>query len=125
MRKDAKQKKHIMIVDDNSDILNTLGIVMTELGFTTTLVEDSRNVLAEINKKKPDLIFLDLIMQHMDGEEVLRVLKKDIKFNKIPVILLSASNTIEDVALNNDVAGFIKKPFDLDNLDSIISKILY
>ncbi len=69
-------KPHIMIVDDDDDILVTLNAVLEAEGYETTLARGGAEALELADKKKPDLALLDIMMPDMDGHEVLRRLKE-------------------------------------------------
>lgn len=116
--------KQIAIIDDDQTILSALEIVLSDFGYKVKTISDSQKAVLKLMEFKPDLIFLDLIMPVMDGEEVLKNLKLNKFLKNIPVILLSASSTIEDVAARHNVAGYIKKPFDIDQIYSLINSRL-
>ena len=116
-----KGNKRILVVDDDSAVLNTLGIVLRDFGYEVSLIDDGTKVVNEISKNPPGLLLLDLIMQLMDGDEILKEIKSNQAMKDIPVIIISASNTIEEVALKHGVNGYLKKPFDLEELYNLVS----
>lgn len=113
--------KQIAIIDDDQAILSALEIVLSDFGYKVKAISDSQKALVQLVEYKPDLIFLDLIMPVMDGEEVLKNLKLNKILKDIPVILLSASSTIEAVAARHNVAGYLRKPFDIDQIYSLVN----
>lgn len=121
MKKNKNNEKTIVVVDDDESILSALKIVLMEFGFNVNAVSDSKRAINEIRISKPHLIFLDLIMPNLDGEDILMLLKSEMELSTIPVILLSASNTLEEVAIRHKTAGFLKKPFDIDYLHKLIT----
>jgi len=74
---------------------------------------------------KPDLILLDLNMPRKDGREALEEIKADPHLRHIPVVVLTTSQTEEDILRSYDIgaAGFITKPVTLDGLVNIIKKL--
>ncbi|KKR31798.1 MAG: Response regulator receiver protein [Candidatus Gottesmanbacteria bacterium GW2011_GWC2_39_8] len=117
-------KKHIFIVDDDTAILEVLKIILEDKGYETTLVSDSEMLLASLNKKVPDLILLDIWLSGLDGQQIVRKLKKTEKVSKIPVIMISASNEGEQLAKESGADDFIAKPFEIDHLVNIVQKNL-
>ena len=108
----------ILIVDDESNIRQTLSRAFQSHGHTITLAEDGREGLDLARRSPPDLILLDLSMPRMDGIEVLTSLKNDNELSDIPVIILTAqanqSKIIE--CLDAGANDYIVKPFSLQEL---------
>ncbi|MBN1116197.1 MAG: response regulator [Bacteroidales bacterium] len=115
----------ILIIDDNNDICSYL----------ETLLKDNYNVTTETNPLKgmdkileilPDIIISDVMMPEMDGFELCKKIKTDIRFSHIPVILLTAKATTENRIAGFDIGAdeYIYKPFDEDLLRSRIRNLL-
>ena len=77
------------------------------------------------NIKKPELIMLDLNLPKKNGQEVLKEIKNNPKFQMIPVIILTTSSAEEDIieTYKNHVNAYITKPFNLDKLIDIVKAI--
>lgn len=80
----------ILIVDDEEDIRSYLLLILEAEGFSVRAVPGALEALLEIQKQKPDLILLDLMMPQINGEELCRILRKDPGFFDIHIIILSA-----------------------------------
>ena len=76
-------------------------------------------------KQIPDLILLDLNLPKWDGREVLKEIKNDLHFKRIPVVVLTTSNAGADILNSYDLHAncFINKPIDFDDFFNIIHKI--
>ena len=115
-------KVKILVVDDIP--LNVLLVkkMLQPLGFTTDEAEDGIVALEKIVSQKPDLILLDLMMPRMDGFEVLRRLRADATTKSIPVIILSALNSNDDVAkgIAMGAEDYITKPIIMERLQTSV-----
>ncbi|MBO5587035.1 MAG: response regulator [Prevotella sp.] len=96
------------------------------MGFDTSEAEDGVVAMEKIEADKPDLILLDLMMPRMDGFEVLRRLRASDDTKSIPVIILSALNSNDDVAkgISMGAEDYITKPIIMDRLQSSVIKQL-
>jgi putative two-component system response regulator len=120
--------KKIMVVDDESDHTRTVKQVLESSGdkYKVICVDSGEKCLELLEKDQiPDLILLDIRMPEMSGWLVLDKLKENASWEKIPIILLTART--DELAEN---AGgflgddFIVKPYDIDDLEKRIDKIL-
>ena len=120
------KKVKILVVDDIP--LNVLLVkkMLQPLGFETSEAEDGVVAMEKIEADKPDLILLDLMMPRMDGFEVLRHLRANEETKSIPVIILSALNSNDDVAkgISMGAEDYITKPIIMDRLQSSVIKQL-
>ena len=118
-------KHSILVVDDNR---TNLQIVREVLGdtFTLQLANSGRMALRFVQKKKPDLILLDLMMPEMDGKETFEALQRDPGCRGIPVIFLTANqDTKEEVeCLKMGALDFILKPIIPEVLERRISRTI-
>ncbi len=103
----------ILVVDDNRQNLQVIGEILENAGYETTFAPSGLHALSRVETAKPDLILLDLMMPEMNGLEVCEILKKDSKFQEIPIIFLTASNEVENLleAFKKGAADYITKPF--------------
>lgn len=107
--------KMVLIVDDEFDIAYALGSVFEEEGFEVRSCSNGRECLEELERGCPDLLMLDLMMPIMGGPEVLKVIRKDPRFARLPVILMSAVNPTESQE-EYGWQAFLQKPFTLPAL---------
>ena len=85
-------KKTILIVDDEPDILRLTSLRLKKLSFEVITAVDGREAICVIKSKKPDLILLDLALPLLTGDEVCRKIKNNEKLKHIPIILFTASS---------------------------------
>src|SRR5579859_669099 len=83
-------QQKILVVDDETDVIDMLVINLRAAGFLVLAVEDGAAALAKARTELPTLIILDLMLPRMSGLEVCKVLKSDIATRHIPVIMLTA-----------------------------------
>ena len=99
-------------------------LARTNVGILTAT--NGENALEIVRKQKPELVLLDIHMPVMDGMEVLKEIKADPELEKIPVIMVSAYTSAEDIerSMSLGASGFIKKPVIMDNLISSVKSEL-
>ena len=104
----------ILIVDDEPDIAESLGVMLSKRGYGTLFAQSGDEGLAKARQERPDLIILDVMMPVMDGFEACRLLKKSPDTRSIPVLLLTAMNQVEDKVkgLEAGADDFVTKPFN-------------
>jgi two-component system, cell cycle response regulator DivK len=105
----------ILIVDDSSTNLVLLEAILQEEGYKTFTAFNAKEAFASISKYKPDLILLDLLMPQVSGFDILERLKSDLSTSEIPVVIVSAVNTKENIELCKDLGAtdFYSKPIDI------------
>ncbi len=108
----------ILLVDDEIDILNTVGWRLAQEGFFVLTSEDSEEGLRIAEEQLPDLILLDIMMPRMKGRDVCARLKANPRTAHIPVIFLTALGLADHIKAGMDLGAedYIVKPFDLDEL---------
>jgi len=111
-------KPILLVEDDNVDVM-TVKRALKDLRVTNQLVptgdgEEAINYLRTESNTKPCVILLDLNMPKMDGAEFLRILKADEALRKIPVVMLTTSNSEQDVVQSFELgaAGYMVKSVD-------------
>jgi DNA-binding response OmpR family regulator len=114
----------ILVIEDDEDIQNVLVYILQEDGHE---VISSLNVLtlAEVEAMSPDIILLDQwLRKNEKGSAWCKKLKANLPTVSIPVLMLSAFTPIEQVVLEACADGYIKKPFDINELCLQINKTL-
>jgi DNA-binding response OmpR family regulator len=120
------QKKKILIVDDERDIVKGLMIRLQGAGYEVTTAFDGAQGVFMAHKEKPDLIILDIRMPAGNGFSVAQRLKRSIHTFTIPVIFLTGSpdRNAEEKAMALGARFFIKKPYDPEELLDAIKRAL-
>jgi DNA-binding response OmpR family regulator len=106
----------VLIVDDNSDILWVVEIVLKRYGFEVMALPRGEDVLPKIKTFSPQLILLDVFLSGIDGIEVCNKLKGNPNTKDIPVIMFSAHTNFSDIQKFCHADDFIAKPFDVNEL---------
>lgn len=108
----------ILIVDDTEPNVRLLAHVVKKEGYEVMAAFSGKDALALIDKRKPDIILLDVMMPDMDGFEVCRKLKKQHEYKDIPVIFLSALSETDSKVQGFNVGGvdYITKPFQREEV---------
>jgi two-component system, OmpR family, alkaline phosphatase synthesis response regulator PhoP len=106
-------KEHILVVDDEEDILELVRYNLVKEGYRVTAVASGEEALISARSVQPDIILLDLMLPGVDGLEVCRLLKHDPKTQHVPIIMLSAKGEEADIVsgLELGAADYITKPF--------------
>ncbi|MFC3694138.1 sigma-54-dependent transcriptional regulator [Chenggangzhangella methanolivorans] len=116
----------ILIVDDEADIRELVAGILQDEGHGARTARNSDEALAEIAKRRPHLVFLDIWMQgsKLDGLELLDVVHRD--HPEIPIVMISGHGNIETAvsAIKNGAYDFIEKPFKADRLVLIAQRAL-
>jgi CheY-like chemotaxis protein len=109
---------------DNQVILQT--VVESLVGVRAEVAGDGLSVLASVERERPRIILLDLMMPGLDGLQVTRQLKGDPATADIPIIAVSAMARPDDreAALAAGCNDFVRKPFELDDLEAVIRTYL-
>ena len=118
-------KKKILVIDDEEHILELLKINLEFSGYDTYAYDTGKDVLEIIEKTKPDLILLDLMLPEIDGIEICKRIRRNPKFNKIKLLILSAKSDEIDKILCLEIGAddYITKPFSLRELLARIKAI--
>ena len=100
----------IMVVDDDQDLAEMLGIVLTSSGFDVDLVSRGDEVLEVFRNNPPDLVLLDVMLPGIDGIEVCRLIRKE---SMVPIVMLSAKGETQDIVrgLEAGADDYMQKPF--------------
>ncbi|MFH1414377.1 MAG: response regulator [Candidatus Omnitrophota bacterium] len=119
-------KKKILVVDDEVDLVDTLTIRLEASNYEVIKSYDGVDALERARKENPDLIILDIMLPKLDGFKVCRMLKFSEKYRGIPILMLTARSQEEDKIIGKEVGAntYITKPFDTEALLSNIKALL-
>jgi len=120
------RKPKILVVDDELDLVRTLEKRLSSLGYDVYKASNGRQALAVAEKRRPDLILLDISMPEGDGHFVAAQLRRSPHLAKINIIYLSASAAFRDrrSALYAGATHYFVKPFDARELAAAIEDVL-
>ena len=105
---------HILVVDDEPDLVRALTIRLRAAGYRVTAAVDAVGAVAAFLDDRPDLVLLDLVLPTADGHAVLERLQGLDRASAPPVVCLTASTAVEERrrALAAGAVAFLTKPFD-------------
>lgn len=115
----------ILVVDDSAADLKLMQNIVSDAGFFVITATSGSEALAKAKSEKPDLIFLDVVMNDMDGFKTCRALSKDETTKQIPVIFVTSKDQPADKirAEQQGAKGFVTKPAELDVIVEQIKKV--
>jgi two-component system alkaline phosphatase synthesis response regulator PhoP len=118
--------EHILAVDDEGDILELIRYNLAKEGYRVDVATTGEIALDMAFSQKPDLILLDLMLPGIDGFEVCRLLKNDMRTKLIPIIMLTAKGEEADIVTGLELGadGYVTKPFSPKVLVARIRAIL-
>lgn len=115
--------KRILIFDDDADILSICTYILEEQGWEVHTSQHCNNIDTAVRSIKPDVILMDNWIPDTGGVIATQILKSQTDLKDIPVIYFSANNDIQTLAKQAGADTYLEKPFDLNELESVISKM--
>lgn len=124
-KKAAMEKKHILVVDDDKNILKLLKAALEDK-YDVTSIASGRMALKFLETKTPDLIFLDYEMPVENGPEVFRKIKRIDSAKDIPVVFLTGIAEREKITevLSLKPQGYLLKPINMERVNDTIKSLL-
>jgi DNA-binding response OmpR family regulator len=119
-----RSRPQVLIVEDEPDVLLILRLNLEAAGLDTSLAADGVTALRRIERERPDLVVLDLMLPVLDGWSVLAELRS--RPDMPPVIVCSAKRGPRDVARAQELGAveFVTKPFDVSVIIGTITDVL-
>ncbi|MCM8804785.1 MAG: response regulator transcription factor [Candidatus Omnitrophica bacterium] len=116
----------IAIVEDEKDILNLISLHLKKSGFNVKEFQNGKDFLNYLKNDIPNLIILDLMLPDIDGLEICKYLKKEIKYSNIPTIILTAKGEEVDKILGLELGAddYITKPFSIKEVIARVKAVL-
>jgi CheY-like chemotaxis protein len=116
----------VLVVDDVATQQDLICRTLQDAGYAVCRANDGDEVMKQIERDKPDLIVLDIIMERMNGFEALRELRENDRTKKIPVVVCSTKSTDFDKAWSMDLGAdaYVTKPIDATQLVSIVQRLI-
>ncbi len=112
----------VLIVDDNPNNIKIIALILRSLGYNLVVATNGQQAIEMVDRTKPDIILLDIMMPEMDGYEACKIIKTKPECENVPVIFITALNESENLVKAFEVGGvdYITKPF---NKDELISRV--
>lgn len=108
----------VLVIDDSNTIRRSAEIFLKQGGHEVLLAEDGFDALSKVNDHRPHLIFCDILMPRLDGYQTCAIIKRNIDFSNVPVVMLSSKDGVFDKARGRMVGSqdYLTKPFTKDQL---------
>ncbi len=118
-------KKHILIVDDDKNMLKMLHLFLRD-EYEVTMVDSGKLALEAVIKHTPDLILLDYMMPLFDGPHVLEIIRKREKSRNVPVLFLTSVTDKEKIleCLSLNPQGYLIKPISRSELLQRVAEVI-
>jgi two-component system alkaline phosphatase synthesis response regulator PhoP len=125
------KQPYILVVDDDPDILDGILAVLESQPYRLQTARDGKRCLEMMDVERPDLLILDLLMPRMDGFAVIRFLRENPAYDKLPILVLTT--VVEDASrrryeletgMSMDVQDYIQKPVLPGELIRRVKRIL-
>ena len=123
----ASDRKRVVCVEDEPEMIDLVKLILSRKGFHVIGAMGGREGLEAIQREKPDLVLLDLMMPDMDGWEVYQQMKAKDETKSIPVIVVTAKAQSIDKVLGLHIVkvdDYITKPFGPQELLESVERIL-
>jgi CheY-like chemotaxis protein len=122
----TQRTKKILVVEDDSDMVNVLQMMLKHLGYYSITAKNGREAVNMAASQLPDLVLLDIMLPNMDGLEAARLIRQNPKTHSIPILAVTAKVFPKDreECLQNGCNDHLAKPFTLEELASRIEKLL-
>ena len=117
----------LLIVEDDAEVANVLALILTRAGYKTHVAHDVIGAIRIFNQKRPAAVILDLMLPDMNGLEFCRYVRRDVERNNIPVVVVSAVKSKENVARALDAGAdiFLGKPVSAQELQNMVTSIIH
>jgi twitching motility two-component system response regulator PilG len=108
----------VLVIDDSNTIRRSAEIFLRQGGHEVVLAEDGFDALSKVNDHDPELIFCDILMPRLDGYQTCAIIKRNPRFARVPVIMLSSKDGLFDKARGRMVGSeeYLTKPFTKEQL---------
>ncbi|OGQ93631.1 MAG: hypothetical protein A2284_10215 [Deltaproteobacteria bacterium RIFOXYA12_FULL_61_11] len=122
-------KKKILIIDDEPDVVTFLTTLLEDNGYLTVTATDGEEGLAKVKSERPDAVTLDITMPNTTGVRFYRELRESAEFAKLPVIMVTGVTGGFDKFISSrrqvpPPEGFVSKPIDQQKLLALLAKVL-
>jgi len=108
----------VLVIDDSNTIRRSAEIFLKQAGHEVMLADDGFDALAKVNDYQPHLIFCDILMPRLDGYQTCAIIKRNLQFANVPVVMLSSKDGVFDKARGRMVGSqdYLTKPFSKGQL---------
>lgn len=116
------KKKNILVAEDDKAIIEVVKIILENEGYSVLMVDQGAQIYKALEEETIDMILLDIWLFGEDGAQIAKQVKANAHSKHIPIIMMSANNETEKITKEVAAEGFLLKPFNIDDLLSIVRK---
>jgi DNA-binding response OmpR family regulator len=119
-------RKKILVVEDNPETADLLEASLQFEGYEVVKIHAVGQAIQAMLSEHPSLVLLDIMMPDVSGLEFLRYVRRDPRFDKVPILIISARATQEDFdkALEAGASSYLTKPFTQEELLTTVAKLV-
>lgn len=110
-------EKRVLLCDDDTGICDVLSYIFTSHEYRVKSLSHGKTILSEVELFQPHIILLDIMLPGSRGDELAREIQKQFS---IPIYFVSGVENIAEIAKSTNVSGFIKKPFEIEDIEALI-----
>ena len=125
LEEEEHKSETVLLVEDNKDIINYLRDNL-KASYNIVTAANGKEALEQIYEEEPDLIVSDIMMPEMDGLTFCKSLKQNIKTCHVPLILVTAKNSVDDQIKGHQLGAddYVVKPFEMNLLEAKIKNLI-
>lgn len=124
--KNKLEPKVILVIEDDENMQNVMTRIFAQDGYELRVAADGTELTSILDEVTPDIILMDIGLPWINGFELAELIKNHREMNKIPIVFVSGQASEEDISRAYQIGAddFIKKPFEIDQLKSTVTKYL-
>lgn len=112
----------ILVVEDDPQVARLISLVLQRSGHESQVVADGQSALESVRQRKPSMIFADLTIKGMGGEELCSALKSQSETKDIPYVVVSGDRDVAEKARMCGADDYMGKPFEFEDLIRLVNK---
>jgi two-component system response regulator MprA len=116
--------RRVLVVEDDQTLRDTVAEALGEDGYAVRTARDGQSALACVKRWPPDLVILDLMMPRLDGEGFCTALRRLEGMAEVPIIVVSASRSADEIGARVGANVTLPKPFDLLELTHYVDELV-
>ena len=116
--------KRVLVVEDDTDVRWMIADYLTSRGYKVETAIDGTQALQRLEGEAPDLVTVDMSMPIVDGAQVVEALRRRRGWERVPVLMISASHEAPEWAAKASQVKLLQKPFELRALSEVVERLV-
>jgi DNA-binding response OmpR family regulator len=117
-------ERRVLVVEDDQLLRDVIAEALDEDGYAVEAADNGLTALELAQRRPPELVILDLMMPHMNGEQFCSALRQMDGLQSVPIIVVSAARAAQEIGARVGASVALRKPFDLFELTEHVSDLL-